>query len=287
MRVRPQALCLHVFVLLSFCAPDVPGFGRAAHAQATAATPKTPAAPAEPAGYRKIVEDAKQEYDRGNYLEARALFAKAFALFPNARALRGQGMAEFELRNYGDSVASLEKALASTVRPLEGSLRTETEQLLGRARSFVARVNVAVEPTAAVVIVDGVPMPLSPQGNLVLEVGSHQLEFRAEGYAPEKRVMKVIGGEEDTIRIVLPREQGTQALPLVPSGAATTSAGAPPVDASAAPKQKRPLYKNPWLWSGVGVATAALATGLAVGLSGGGTQTREPPVDGFDSKRLP
>jgi hypothetical protein len=36
------------------------------------------------------------------------------------------------------------------------------------------------------------------------------------------------------------------------------------------------LYKRWWLWAAVGVGVAALATGLAVGLSSGGTQSPEP-----------
>jgi hypothetical protein len=35
--------------------------------------------------------------------------------------------------------------------------------------------------------------------------------------------------------------------------------------------RRRPLYKNPWLWTGVGVAAAGLTVGLVVGLTPIGT----------------
>jgi hypothetical protein len=223
----------------------------------------------EPAGYRSVVEEAKREHDRGNFVEARALFNKANAIFPNARVLRGLGMTLFELKNYAESASKLEEALASNVRPLEGELRAETVSLLERTHSFVARLKVVVEPGSALVIVDGVPTKLGPQGNIVLEFGPHALEFRAAGYAVEKRVIKVIGGEEESLRVVLPPEGSANAPILTPVASSPERKDEP----------RRPLYKNPWLWTGVGVAVAAAATGLALGLSrGGGTQ--DPPVTG-------
>lgn len=226
------------------------------------------ASPAEPPTYRAVVDEAKGEYDRGNFSESRALFAKAISLYPNARALRGKGMTEFELRNYGDCVASLEQALASTVKPLEGELRAETERLLDRARSFVARVQIAVDPGAAVVLVDGVPIQLNSARTLVVESGSHTFEFRADGYQPEKVVKKFIGGEEETVHVVLPRENAAHASVPFTVGVPTTT----PTD------ERKPLYKNPWLWGGVAVV-AVVATGVAVGMSRGGSGgTEAPPV---------
>ncbi|MEY4508270.1 MAG: hypothetical protein RLZZ450_392 [Pseudomonadota bacterium] len=232
----------------------------------------------EPAAYRLVVDDAKREYDLGNFAEARALFAKAIALYPNAKALRGKGMTEFELRNYGDCMASLEQALVSSVKPLDGELRAETERLLERARSFVARLEIAVDPGAAVVLVDGVPIQLGPQRTLVLESGAHTFEFRADGYAPEKLVKKFIGGEQETVRIVLPRDESGKAAGPVRFG--------PPDPPLPHHDDRKPLYKNPWLWGGV-AAVAVIATGVAIGVSRrGGGGTEDPPVGNpFDSKR--
>lgn len=259
------------FVLLTSVSCLALALGAMPHARAQ----QTPAqqAPAqqptvgEPAGYRATVEEAKREYDRGNYEEARALFAKANAIFPNARALRGLGMTQFELKNYGDCVHSLEQSLESKVKPLEGDLLTQTRLLLERAQSFVARLHVTIEPGEAMVVVDGVPVKLDPRGSMMLDIGSHVLEFRAEGYTPEKRVIKVIGGEAESLRVVLPREDVAKA-PII-----TTD----PASAGQNDQPRKPLYKNAWLWTGVGVATAAVATGLALGLSRG-SGTQNPPV---------
>jgi hypothetical protein len=65
---------------------------------------------------------------------AREELRRAHAIFPNARTLRGLGMVEFELRSYVQSVQLLEQALAASVKPLDGKLRTDTEALLARAQ---------------------------------------------------------------------------------------------------------------------------------------------------------
>ncbi len=223
---------------------------------------------AEPRGYRPLIKDAVAEYDAGNFAEARSLFDKANAMFSTARALRGLGMVEFELRNYSDSIAFLERALASTVQPLEGALRAETEQLLGRARGFIAQVDLAIEPGGSTVVVDGTPVSLGPQGRLVLEVGDHVLEFSAQGYQAEKRVMKIKGGEQQVLHIVLPAQranEGTPSLQVQPLAAASGPLAQNHVDSGE--PAKKPLYKNPWLWTGVGVVVVAVAVGLGVGLT--------------------
>lgn len=232
----------------------------------------------EPAAYRSSINEAVAEYEAGNFAEARSLFDKANSVYSTARALRGLGMTEFELRNYSDSIAYLERALDSKVQSLEGQLRAETEQLLARARGFIAQVNLAIEPGEATVVVDGTPVALGSGGRLVLEVGDHVLEFSAQGHVPEKRVVKVKGGEQQALRIVLPSQRDSSQpvqLQVQPSSAAgpTTQnhidSGEP---------AKKPIYKNPWLWTGVGVVVVAVAVGLGVGLSRKDPGERAPIV---------
>jgi tetratricopeptide (TPR) repeat protein len=186
---------------------------------------------AEPPGYRETVEQALSEYSLHNYEEASALFSRAHEIYPNARTLRGMGMASFELRRYEESANNLEAALRSKVRPLEGELRSETESLLARARGFLAVVKVEVQPTTATLLLDGQPVQTN---ELNLRLGEHTLEVRAQDYRPETRTVRVHGGEVLHIDISLDRN--------------TLASG--PVE------RPRPLYKNAWLWTGVGLVIA-------------------------------
>jgi hypothetical protein len=163
-------------------------------------------------------------------------------------------MVEYELKNYGDAIEALEQALASRVKPLNDPLLRETRELLDRAKGYVARVHVEVNPAIATVIVDGVPVQPGPGGVLLLQVGDRSLEFRAPGRSSERRQLKIVGGQEQTLRILL----------------------SPAVNANSAKVEARPLRRNPWLWAAVGVVVAGAAVGIGVGLRGTHSTTSEP-----------
>ena len=220
----------------------------------------------EPPAYRKTIDEALVELRAEHYAEARALFSEAHQLFPNARTLRGLGIAAFELRSYAESIDCLEQALASEVRPLDARLRGETEALLERAYRFVARIHLMLVPAETRVSLDGTPLSLQPGKPLVLEVGEHTLRFGAEGYTSEQRTISVKGREVETWEVTL-RPATHVASPA--EAAATLEAETHPLAQTdpRAPRRDRPLYKNAWLWTSVGVAaviTGAIVTAVLV-----------------------
>ncbi|HEX5657936.1 MAG TPA: hypothetical protein VFX59_12110, partial [Polyangiales bacterium] len=86
-------------------------------------------------------------------------------------------------------------------------------------------------PSSATLLLDGQPVT----GNeLNLRLGEHTLEVRAQDYRPERRTVRVHGGEVLHIDISLDR----------------TGVAQRPVE------RPRPLYKNAWLWTGVGLVIA-------------------------------
>jgi tetratricopeptide (TPR) repeat protein len=204
------------------------------------------AARAEPQGFQRAVSQAVVDYDAGRFAEARVHFTEAHALSPSARTLRALGMVEFELHHYVESVTYLEQALASRVKPLDAALRAEAESVLSRAHNETARIRVVLNPAEATLRVDeAAALATSP---LVLAPGAHLVEASAPGRKSERRELVLSAGEQRTLEIAL------TPLPALS-------------EAPNASRSERALLKNPWLWSGVGVAAAALITGLAVGLS--------------------
>ncbi|HEX6246114.1 MAG TPA: hypothetical protein VFZ61_34560 [Polyangiales bacterium] len=194
--------------------------------------------------YRQTVQEAVREFEAQHYAEARALFASAHALYPNARTERGLGFTEFELRNYAESIAHLEAALDSSVKPLTDELRGETEQLLSRARAFVGKVTVELKPRGSFLSIDGLRVELQAGKALTLHAGEHVLEAQAPGFVVERRRLSIQGGEEQRVSIAL----------------------VPQPQAARDPKD-RSWYKSPWLWAGVGVVVAGAATATGVVLS--------------------
>ena len=213
--------------------------------------------------YRAAVHEAVVDHAASRFMEARAQFLRAHELYPNARTLRGLGMVEFELRNYGESVRYLEAALACPVRALDPELAEETQLLLSRARAYVGEVHVALEPATATVIIDGVTAATGPKASFLLLVGDHLLEFRAQGLPAERRTVSIRSGERTTLQVVLGESLAAPraALDLKPE---------PPRSA------ERPrLVKKWWLWTGVGVLLAGAITGSL--LAARARQSSEPP----------
>jgi hypothetical protein len=220
---------------------------------ATATPPATD--PQEPPGYRDAVDNAIAEYEAGRFAESRALFERAHSLFPNARALRGMGMAEFELRNYPASIYFLEQALASPVRPLQNELRTETEKLLARARGFVGRVKLAIEPSDATVVLNNTRLQLGSDRTLTLSVGDYTLQVSAPGYVTDQRPLRIAGGEEQTVTVQLPKNVEVLAPVSQPTAAKADDGDS--------------VFASPWLWAAVGVVVAGAAVGVGFAVAGG------------------
>jgi len=208
----------------------------------------------ESSAYKAAVNSAIEEFRRGNFAEAREHFARAHALFPTARTLRGLGMSEFELRNYVEAVERLEQALASQDKPLDGTLREETAALLGRAKAYVGEILLQIDPSSARVQVDGFPVEVSAGQRIRLEVGDHVLEVTADGYLTERRALAVRGEQVIELRVKLSQPYANGPTKEEPSTLVAKSDGAP---------HDTPLYKRWWLWTGVG---AVIAGGVIAGV---------------------
>ncbi len=214
------------------------------------AVPSARAEGSETPEYKESVSLGLAEFDERNFFEARAQFARAHGIYPNARTSRALGMVYFELKDYVQSVHFLEEALSSRERPLDADKREKTEQLLKRARAYVARFELDIEPGTGL-SVDGKLSSLHSNHVLMLGVGEHALEFRASGRVTEKRTLNVQGGEHDTLRVR-----------LLPVTAVAREQGAP--DTGERPPAARPVYKNPWLWATLGVVVAGGAAATAI-----------------------
>jgi hypothetical protein len=242
----------------------------------------------DPSEYRALVSEALAEFDAGHFEEARALFLHAHSLNPSARTLRGLGLASFELRAYRAAIEYLEQALASPLNPLQDTLRTSTENVLRRAYLFVGRFTPRLEPATARLRVDGLSVGSPPP--ILLDIGAHVVAVDAPGYLSETRNLQVLGGEDVLLMMSLlpaPASISTAPAPLPAVGLASAADRPLPVVAVSSPgsaldapghadtKAERPLYRNPWLWSGVAVvAVAAVVAGSVVAANNNADKTK-------------
>ncbi|MFT3925308.1 MAG: tetratricopeptide repeat protein [Myxococcales bacterium] len=208
--------------------------------------PSSPPVEANPPDYILAINAAVQAHGRRDFLEARAYFERAHRIYPNARSLRGLGHVEFELGNYVKAVKYLSASLGSQVRPLDPPLAARVEKLLLDAKARVGAVRLMVSPATAVVSLDGSDV-IDPSGTvLYLAPGDHVFEFRAQQRLSERRELRVEGGEEIVIQVMLSS--------LSPSLVHTPNP-ASPVQHDMSKRKKR------WIWA---TAVAAVVVGAAV-----------------------
>lgn len=215
----------------------------------------------EDEAYKSAVGAAVQEFAAGNWAEARALFKRANDLSPNARTLRGMGMAAYELRLYVPALRELEGALRDTRKPLDAEQVEQAKKLIKLASAFVGRYRVVLEPANADVSLDGSAAHFEPGQVLLLELGAHELSAVAPGYQRGAVKFTTEGGEDKELPLQLVAEAApgvVPASPPVPQPMQTTT------NDSAQPPGAGGPNLAPWAW--VMVGTTAVFAGVAGGM---------------------
>ena len=153
--------------------------------------------------YQSLVEKGLQEFEVGNYSEARVFFQRAHQIAPNARTLRSLGMTSYEIRHYVEAQDYLQQALASETRPLTPQLRDEVTQLLNQARSFITRLQLTVSPADARARIDTHEVTRDKDGAILLDPGTHELTVEAPDHESITRSIHSEGSEALTLDIRL------------------------------------------------------------------------------------
>jgi len=204
--------------------------------------------------YRARIQEAVAEFDAHRFVEARALFRQAHELSPNARTLRGIGLASFEMGDYVEAYRALRASLVHALRPLTDTQRASAQSVLERARRFVGVYTLDVTPAVASLRVDGAAPRLEPDGRLVLALGQHALLAEAVDHEAARATLAVRGGEEQALTLVCSPAPAS-AEPVAPA------AGAVPARVSAESSGADVAPGAITLAAGGALAVAAIALG--------------------------
>lgn len=133
--------------------------------------------------------------ERGRDAEALALFERAYAETPSARALAQIALAEQALGRLVEAEAHLAEALGETGDPFIRRNRTILEGELAEIRTQVGDLTVTGGPEGAEVVVGGQALGVLPLDAPVRVVaGSVALVVRAPGHEPFETTVTVPGG---------------------------------------------------------------------------------------------
>jgi hypothetical protein len=226
-----------------------------------------------PDAYRQTIDDAVQEFADGHWEEARALFKRAHELQPNARTLRGMGIAAFELRMYVQAIGELNAALADTRKPLDEAMRNSVKALIDKAGKFVGRLRLQLEPADAKLRVDGQEIVADSDGSFLLDVGPHTIGASALNFKPSNLRVNIEGDTEQSVRLQLePLIAAATGVPAIdPNGPAAAPdakpAPAPTAQPTPAPAAPAPAAGSSNLRTFAWVALAGAASfGIASGV---------------------
>lgn len=193
--------------------------------------------------YHRVIEEALQEFNLGNWDEAAVLFERAHGINPSARTERGMGMAAFEARHYAAAITHFDAALRERRNPLTAAQRADMQRALERAQDYVVRLVLDVTPSDARVRINNHAVEPDPQGERLVDPGLLEIAIAADGYESTLRRVHALPGKRETIVVK---------LRPTPSAAAERSTQAARNESSG----------NVWKW--------ALGTGGLVSLAVGG-----------------
>jgi hypothetical protein len=208
--------------------------------------------------YKDIVSQAVGEYESQHWAKAIELFQKAHAIKPNARTLRGMGLAAFEESRYMDSVQWLTEALEHKEKPLTREMRADVKPVIARAREFVGFFELSNELANVTIEIDGHPAVID-KGTVKVDVGERHLVAKADGYETLEKTLHVISGDNGVLGIELEPSRATK------SATRTGTKSADDDGAKTAVSETSNSTAVPWVIIGAGSA-AAVAGGVFIGL---------------------
>lgn len=148
---------------------------------------------------RRHFKSGTKLYRDGNYGGALAEFEEAYRLKPGAGSLQNVALSQKGLFRYSEAATTLEQLLSRHASELSDGERKAVEEALAELRGLLASIKLRVVPESARVQLDGRALgPAELAAPLVLNVGEHTLSVDAPGYASEKRVLRLAGGQRET-----------------------------------------------------------------------------------------
>jgi hypothetical protein len=222
--------------------------------------------------------------------EAATAFATSMQIRATASAALNLGISLKHLGRLVEARLRLQQFLEMASDTLRREHGDQVQELLLQIARDLARVRIIeLTPTLAAVSVDGRRVQPNEAGEVVVDPGAHTVRAEATGFIPfEERVMLSPGGTRE-LRIVMRLVPGTGGPPTLVEGGGPQPVGeAQPASGidrfvqgddvhrvlNQPVVEGRPVYRQWWFWTLLGVAVAGVATGVVLASQ---NAVRNPP----------
>lgn len=233
---------------------------------------------ATPEAYDSLLDEAVSAFDASDFSRARKLFELAFELRPNARVLRGMGIAAMRLERYSEAYRTLTSSLKHPAQPLTASQKEEVTGLLSWMETSLGCITLRwtpAEPARYELLVDG---KVLQESTLWLTAGTHHVAVHAPGFGAVERTLTLAPEQHEVIELTLSKREPAPiaTIPAVTPSDAAHSLRAEPVSTTPLVPQAAPQTGTPrdeddgsvltrwWFWTAIaavaagGVASAVL-----------------------------
>jgi hypothetical protein len=212
------------------------------------------AAPDEPTTSERAIEEARARFQKGvqlfreaSFEGALAEFRRAYQLAPSYRILYNIGQVQFELHDHVEALKAFRQYLSEGGTEIAADRRAQVEADIQKLEGRVAYVEVSTNADGAQVLIDDVPVGVSPlKGPVLVNSGPRRIAVSKAGYGATARNVTVAGG--DRVKVAL--DLSDSASPRPPESSVRRSPG----------KDSGSSSSHTAVWIGVGT-TAVLAVG--------------------------
>jgi hypothetical protein len=153
---------------------------------------------------RDAYDSATILYDNRDFGHALEKYRQAYALAHDPRLLFDMAICSRDLKAYADMQRLLVEYQHEAAADLSPQDAAEIESALAAIRELVAFISLSVSEAGAEVDLDGHDVGTSPLGApLVVDLGTHSLVVRKEGFEVAERSLVATGGDTVNIAIAL------------------------------------------------------------------------------------
>lgn len=156
--------------------------------------------------------------NEGDWAGAFAAFEAAYRLSRNPVLLFNMAAAQEQRNQYVEALELLQRYRAEAPTRVLTRQASELDAALGRLRSRIGTVVLALDLPGLVVLLDGVERdPAALRSGLAVSAGPHVLLARAPHYDPHEERFTVAGTDRRTLEFTLARRQGDVLIDAVPA----------------------------------------------------------------------
>ncbi|MFW5925513.1 MAG: PEGA domain-containing protein, partial [Myxococcota bacterium] len=197
-------------------------------------------------------------FEAGQFEEAEAAFEEAYGHVPNPVVLLG--LAEARARQ-GDMVAAAQALDRYLLERPEAPDRVQVEERIAELKGTPATLVLRVEPSDAVVRIDGADPVREVPVQVELAPGDHEVRVRREGYLTYEEIVTLEPGAREKLEVALEPEPPPPEEELF--GAGDGIGEATDGETTAADEEQDGVHMG--VWVATGVAAASLVAGTVLG----------------------